>query len=297
MNRLEEMAAFVAVVDYQGFGNAGDRLGIAKSMISRRVSELERRLGVQLLQRTTRRQTLTDAGRTFYDRAIQVLADLDEAEQSVVDAAGDISGRIRLTVPLAFGVSVLADPVAEFLRQHPDIRLDVDLNESTVDLIEENVDLAIRVGKLGDSSLVARRLASVHFMICASPAYLRRHGEPRHPRDLLQQEVLVYSNVPAGRQWSYEEGGKRVSPRMRYRVSANNGEFLAALASHDLAVVNGPRAYLNSFVERGELVPILTDFPSPAIGMYAVYPPGRLVSQRVKVFSDALYSHFQGREL
>ncbi len=297
MNRLEEMAAFVAVVDYQGFGNAGDRLGIAKSMISRRVSELERRLGVQLLQRTTRRQTLTDAGRAFYERAIQVLADLDEAEQSVIDAASDISGRIRLTVPLAFGVSVLADPIARFLRQHPDIRLDVDLNERTVDLIEENVDLAIRVGKLADSSLVARRLASVHFMICASPSYLQRHGEPSHPRDLLQREVLVYSHVPAGRQWSYEEEGKRVSPRMRYRVSANNGEFLAALASRDLAVVNGPRAYLQNFVERGELVPILTDFPSPAIGMYAVYPPGRLVSQRVRVLSDALYDYFQDRDI
>ncbi|MDJ0778405.1 MAG: LysR family transcriptional regulator [Gammaproteobacteria bacterium] len=297
MNRLEEMTAFVAVVDYQGFGNAGDRLGIAKSMISRRVSELERRLGVQLLQRTTRRQTLTDAGRTFYERASRLLADLDEAEQSVVAAEGEITGRIRVTLPLAFGVSVLADPIAEFLRLHPQISLDVDLNERTVDLIEENVDLAIRVGKLGDSSLVARRLASVRFVTCASPAYLQRHGEPRHPRELLQREVLVYSNVPAGRQWSYEEGGKRISPRVRYRVSANNGEFLATLASRDLAVVNGPRAYLWKFVERGELVPILTEYPSPSIGMYAVYPPGRLVSRRVRALSDALYAHFQDREI
>ncbi len=113
----------------------------------------------------------------------------------------------------------------------------------------------------------------------------------------MHQEVLVYSNVPAGRQWSYEEAGKRISPRMRYRVSANNGEFLAALASRDLAVVNGPRAYLWKFVERGELVPILSDYPSPPLGMYAVYPPGRLISQRVRVLSDALYAFFRDRDI
>ena len=285
------------MVDFQGFGKAAERLGLAKSMISRRVGALEKRLGVQLLQRTTRRQTLTDAGRSFYERAIQVLADLAEAEQVVADAESEISGRIRVTMPLAFGTSQLVEPIAEFMRMHPDIALDVDLNERQVDLLEENVDLAIRVGQLGDSSLVARRLATVRFMTCASPGYLERHGRPLRPADLGGHEVLVYSNVPAGRQWSFDDGGRRITPRLNYRISANNGEFLAALASRDLAIVSGPRAYLQVFVERGELEPILEEYPAPAVGMYVVYPPGRLLSRRVRRLSDALREHFRDRDI
>ena len=156
MNRYEELQAFVAVIDYRGFGNAGDKLGIAKSMVSRRVSELEKRLGVQLLQRTTRRQSLTEAGAEFYRRATQLIADMNEAEQFVADAQCAISGRIKLTVPLSFGVSQLASPINRFLSENPEIEIEVDLNDRPLDLIEENVDLAIRVGDMEDSSLIVR---------------------------------------------------------------------------------------------------------------------------------------------
>ncbi len=296
MNRFEELESFVAVVDFRSFSNASEKLGIAKSMVSRRISELEQRLGVQLLQRTTRRQSLTEAGSEFYQRATQLLADLHEAEQFVADSQCEVSGRIKLALPLGFGVKQLAEPISNFLTEHPEIRLDIDLNDRQVDLIEENIDLAIRVGNLADSSLIARKLASVHFCVCASPAYLKRHGEPLHPSELAEHEVLVYSNVAVGRQWFYEKDGKRVSPRMKYRLSANNGEFLAAIASCDQAIVNGPVAYLQDYVDAGDLVAILTEYPPPPeVGMYAVYPPGRLVSRRVKVFSDALYTHFHER--
>lgn len=297
MNRLEEIEAYVAVVDYQGFGKAAEKLGIAKSKISRRVSELESRLGVQLLQRTTRRQKLTDSGREFYQRATQILADLNEAEQFVSDAHCDVSGRIRLAIPLGIGIRQLAVPIADFLERHPGIRIDIDLNDRQIDLIEENIDLAIRVGELEDSSLVARRLASVNFAICASPAYLQRFGEPRHPAELTDHEVLVYSNLPAGRQWSYVDRGKTVSPRVKYRLSANNGEFLAAVAVRGNAIVNGPLAYLQPYLDSGELVQILQPYTTPGVGMYAVYPPGRLVSRRIKIFSDALHAHFRDRAL
>ena len=297
MNRLEEIEAYVAVVDYHGFGKAAEKLGVAKSMVSRRVSELERRLGVQLLKRTTRRQTLTDAGQEFYQRANQILADLDEAEQYIADAQCEVSGRIRLALPLGFGVSQLAAPISTFLEQHPGIKFDIDLNDRQVNLIEENIDLAIRIGELEDSSLVARRLASVHFAICASPEYLARYGEPRHPAELMDHEVLVYSNVAAGRQWSYTEDGKVVSPRVKYRLAANNGEFLAAVACQSIAIVSGPLAFLRRHIENGQLVPILEPYVHPEVGMYAVYPPGRLISRRVKVFSDALHEHFRERKL
>jgi DNA-binding transcriptional LysR family regulator len=295
MDRFEELEAFVAVVDFKGFGNAGEKLGIVKSMVSRRVSELEQRLGVQLLQRTTRRQSLTDAGREFYQRAQQLLSDLQDAEQSVSRGQTSISGRIRLALPLGFGVSQLASPISDFLARYPEIRIDVDLNDRHVDLIEENIDLAIRVGELESSTLIARRLASVHFAICASPEYLRAHGTPQHPADLADHEVLVYSNVSVGRQWSYMEHGKQVSPRMKYRLTANNGEFLAAVASHDLAIVSGPVALLQNHIDSGELVRILDEYVRPAVGMYAVYPPGRMLAGRVRVFSDALYEHFRER--
>ena len=297
MNRLEELEAFVAVVDYQGFGNAGEKLGVAKSMVSRRVTELERRLGVQLLQRTTRRQSLTDSGQTFYQRATQILADLNEAEQYVADAQCQVSGRIRLALPLGFGVSQLALPIADFLAEHPDIKIDIDLNDRQVNLIEENIDLAIRIGELEDSNLIARKLTGVHFAICASPDYLERYGEPQHPAELVNHEVLVYSNVAAGRQWSYTDGGESVNPRVKYRLMANNGEFLAAVAVRGNAIVSGPLVHLQRHIDNGELVPILLQHTRSEVGMYAVYPPGRLISRRVKVFSDALYDHFRERKL
>ncbi len=295
MNRFDELEAFVAVVDFRGFGSAAERLGMAKSMVSRRVSDLERRLGVQLLKRTTRRQSLTDAGREFYQRATQILADLNEAEQCVADAESEVSGRIRLAIPLGFGVAVLAAPVADFLAAHPAIEIDVDLNDREVNLIEENIDLAIRVGELEDSSLIARRLASVQIVTCASPEYLRRHGRPRHPADLADHEVLAYSNVALGRHWSFPQQGKPIVPRLRYRLAANNGEFLAAVASRGQGVINGPRALMQAQLDAGELEPVLGDFPRAELGMYAVYPPGRLIPRRVRVFSDALLAHFADR--
>jgi DNA-binding transcriptional LysR family regulator len=297
MNRFEELEAYVAVVDHKGFSNAADKLGIAKSMVSRRVSELERRLGVQLLQRTTRRQSVTDAGREFYQRASQLINDMRDAEQSVAHGQTAISGRIRLALPLGIGVSQLAQPISEFLERHPDVRIEVDLNDRRQDLIEENIDLAIRIGELEDSTLIARKLVNVHFAVCASPEHLRVHGEPQHPTELAQHEVLVYSNVAVGRQWFYQLDGKQVSPRMSYRLSANNGEFLAAVASFGRALVTGPVAFLQPYIDRGALVPILTEFARPEVGMYAVYPPGRLVATRVRVLSDALYEYFQGRAI
>lgn len=297
MARFDELEAFVAVVDFAGFGNAADRLGIAKSMVSRRVSQLEKRLGVQLLQRTTRRQTLTDSGREFYQRATQLIADLNEAEQLVADADCDLSGRIRLSLPLGFGVSQLARPISDFIRTHPDIELDIDLNDRQVDLIAENIDLAIRVGDLSDSSLIARKLASVNFAICASPDYLARQGEPLNADDLAQHEVLVYSNVAAGKQWALGDSPAGARPRIRYRLTANNGEFLAAVACRGVAIVSGPLALLRPFIDNGDLRQILVSRVRPAAGMYAVYPPGRLIPRRVRMLSDALAEYLADRPM
>ena len=297
MNKFEELEAFVAVVDRHGFSNAADKLGVAKSILSRRVSDLEKRLGVQLMRRTTRKQSLTDAGRHFYQRAINLLADLDDAEQMVSDAQARLSGKIKLAAPLGIGIGQLSRPISEFMQLHTDVEIALELDDRNVDLVGEGFDLAVRVGQLQDSSLIARKLAEVNFATCASPDYLAKYGEPKHPAELSAHQVLHYSNVQIGDQWFYYQSGKRITPRMKYRLSANNGELLARAASHGLGICAGPLFYLQEYIDRGELTPILKDFPRDAAGMYAIYPPGRLVSRRVKMLSDYLLEYFRDRSI
>ena len=297
MNKFEELEAFVAVVDRHGFSNAADKLGVAKSILSRRVSDLEKRLGVQLMRRTTRKQSLTDAGRHFYQRAINLLADLNDAEQMVSDAQAKLSGKIKLAAPLGIGIGQLSRPISDFMQLHTDVEIALELDDRNVDLVGEGFDLAVRVGQLQDSSLIARKLAEVHFATCASPDYLAKYGEPKHPSELSAHQVLHYSNVQVGDQWFYYQSGKRITPRMKYRLSADNGELLARAASHGLGICAGPLFYLQEYIERGELIPILKDFPRDAAGMYAIYPPGRLVSRRVKLLSDYLLEYFRDRSI
>lgn len=293
MNKFEQLEAFVAVVDRHSFSHAADKLGVAKSVLSRRVSQLEKRLGVQLMRRTTRKLSLTDAGRHFYQRAVSLLADLNDAERIVSDTQSKLSGKIKLTAPLALGISHLSVPIATFMTNHSEVEMEVELNDREVDLVEEGFDLAVRVGNLQDSSLIARKLASVNFAVCASADYLHRYGTPQHPSELSQHQLLVYSNLQIGQQWAFGDKEGRVTTRLRYRLSANNGEFLANVACEGLAITAGPLFFLQAYIDSGKLIPILTDFPRPQAGMYALYPPGRLVSRRVKAFSDFLFEYFR----
>jgi len=295
MNKFEELEAFVSVVDSHSFSLAAHKLGIAKSSLSKRVSELEKRLGVQLMQRTTRRLSLTDSGRHFYQRAVTVLTDLNEAEQMVSDAQCGLMGKIKLTAPLGLGVGPLSTPVSEFMLLHPRIEIELDINDRELDLVDEGFDLAIRVGDLQDSSLIARKLSTVGFAVCASPAYLEAHGVPQHPSELSGHELLIYSNVSTSEQWRFDVQDKRVLPRVTSRMSANNGEVLANFARQGLGIVRGPLFYLQGFIDSGELVSILEDYDTQKAGIYAVYPPGRLVSRRVKMLSDFLLAYFKAQ--
>ncbi len=297
MNKFEELEAFVAVADQSSFSAAGERNGVAKSVLSRRVSDLEKRLGVQLMQRTTRKLSLTDAGQHFYQRAVSLLSDLNDAEQMVSESQCLLTGRIKLTAPLALGISHLSQPIADFMSLHDDLEIVIDLNDRQVDMVEEGFDLAIRVGHLQDSNLIARKLTEVNFAVCASPAYLKQQGTPSHPSDLSGQEVMIYSNVLPGRQWSFELNGERVSPKIKSRVRANNGELLANMASRGLGFTSGPLFYLQKYIEQGELIPVLSDWTVPCVGMYGVYPPGRLVSRRVKMLSDFLFEYLRDKSI
>jgi DNA-binding transcriptional LysR family regulator len=215
----------------------------------------------------------------------------------VSDAQASLSGKVKLAAPLGIGIGQLSRPISEFMQLHTDVEIAVELDDRNVDLVGEGFDLAVRVGQLQDSNLIARKLAEVHFATCASPEYLAKHGEPKHPSELSAHQVMHYSNLQIGEQWFYYQSGRRVTPRMKYRLSANNGELLASAASHGLGICAGPLFYLQEYIERGELVPILKDFPREAAGMYAIYPPGRLVSRRVKMLSDYLLEYFRDRSI
>ncbi|MGD2111976.1 MAG: LysR family transcriptional regulator [Gammaproteobacteria bacterium] len=293
MDRFADIEALVAVIGAGSFSAAGERLGVAKSVVSRRVSQLEQRLGSRLLHRTTRRLTLTDAGRDFYPRAVQILADLADAEQGVAAGAAGLRGALKLAAPLSFGLAHLSAVLTEFLDRHPAIELHLDLNDRSINLVEEGFDLAVRIGELQDSTLIARRLGTSRAVTCASPAYLERHGVPQHPGDLQRHVGLQYSNVSFRRQWEYATpDGKSLHARPQVRMRANNGEALACAAAAGIGITTGPTFILASYIREGRLQRILADFAQPASGIHAVTPPGRLVPRRVQVFIDFLASRF-----
>jgi DNA-binding transcriptional LysR family regulator len=293
MNRLESLESFVAVVESGQFTIAADRLGIGKSVISRRVSELEEYLGALLLQRTTRTLSLTDAGREFYPRAVQVLEDLDEAEQSVSRSQQGLSGRLRLAAPLSFGLLHLSNALTGFRKLHPRVVLDVDLNDSEVDLIQEGVDLALRIGDLNNSTMVARPLAPINFIICASPEYLQRHGTPQSAEDLTQHQGLCYSNLPEPQKWRLiDSSGHTQTARVPLQMQANNGQLLLDAASSGQGICLSPTFIAYQAVLDGRLKPILTDYHIPPVSAYAIYPNRRFIPQRVRVLADYLRQQF-----
>jgi DNA-binding transcriptional LysR family regulator len=293
MDRFADIEAFTAVVEAGTFSAAGDRLGVAKSVVSRRISQLERRLGSRLLHRTTRRLALTETGKNFYQRAVQVLADLDDAEQSVTEETIELRGSLKLAAPLSFGLVHLSDAITDFLDEHPAIELNLDLNDRNINLVEEGFDIAVRIGELQDSTLVAKRLGTVRNITCASRAYLERHGEPTSPDELHQHIGLQYSNINYKQQWCYvTPEGKMIYAQPQIRIRANNGEALAAAASAGLGITTGPTFILGRYIKGGSLITILNEYKRSPVGIYAVYPPGRLIPRRIQVFADFLAGRF-----
>ncbi len=296
MDKFEDLQAFVAVVEAGSFTAAAERLGSAKSAVSRRVSALEERLGVQLLQRTTRVLNLTDTGRSFYEHSARILADLDEAEAAVQQEHGALRGTLRVALPLSFGVRHMCKPIAAFTRRHPRVRFDLDLNDRRIDLVEEGMDVAIRIGHLADSSLIARRLFEVHTVVSASPHYLKMHGTPATPDELLDHDCLVYSNLADPDTWSWtDRDGKRHSIEINPVMRASSGDFLANAAAHGLGIVIQPTFLAAEAIRSGHLVPILRDVDWPVSPAYAVYPPTRHLSYRVRAFIDFLADRFAGK--
>lgn len=294
MDRLEEMRVFVRIVDAGSITAAADQLNLAKSAVSRRLAELEKRLGVQLLRRTTRRLSLTDSGRGFYARSAQILADVDEAEHEVAAADTALTGRLRVAAPLSFGVRHLGPAITEFIEQHPGLDFELDLNDRQVDLIEEGYDLAIRIAELQDSSLVARRLTRIRRVVVASPAYWRKHGLPDTPEALVAHAGLHYRNTPRVG-WSYvAPDGRADQVRPKSRLQANNGDFLSAAAMAGLGVALQPTFIVYRDIEAGRLQPALTEYSWSDLDAWAVYSASRRPAKRVQALVGFLADRYAG---
>jgi DNA-binding transcriptional LysR family regulator len=289
MDRFAAVASFVKVVELGSFARAAERLSLSTSAVSRQVADLEAHLDARLLNRTTRRLSLTEAGQAFFERSVQLLADLDEAESAVRTSAVAPRGKLRITCGITFGIRCVAPAIAEFGARHPQLAFDLELSDRVVDLVEEGFDLALRIGSGGPTGLVSRRLGHSQLVCCAAPAYLAAHGTPAEPGDLTRHHCLEYSQVAPGDVWHFEDRDGRKHPvRIASRIRANNGRMLTALAVLGLGVVLEPDFIVAPEIRAGRLRPLLAQFAPPRTPIAAVYPSRRHLSPKVRAFVDFL---------
>ncbi|MBI3188120.1 MAG: LysR family transcriptional regulator [Gammaproteobacteria bacterium] len=295
MLKTEEIQAFVHIVEAMTVTDAAERLGVAKSAVSRRLAELELQLGAELFHRTTRKLVLTETGQGFYNRCIRILADLEEAQHAVSQAHQELSGQLRVAAPLSFGVMHLGPAIIEFQKRHPKLNFDIDFNDRQIDLIQEGFDLGIRIAQLQDSSLMARKLATISSVICASPGYIKQFGVPATPAELTQHACLTYSYQANPTQWTFiNNQGEEQTVKISRLMQANNGFFLGSAAIADLGILRLPRFIAYESIAKGELIPIMPDYRVAEVNAYAIYPPTRHLSQRVRQFIDFLAERFAG---
>jgi DNA-binding transcriptional LysR family regulator len=293
MDRLAAMQAFVHVVEAGSFVRAADRLGTSTSSASRLVADLEAHLGARLLNRTTRKLSLTETGQAYYERCVQLLGDVEEAETAAGAAAAAPSGRLKLTCPYNLLAQPIAPAIAEFNRRHPPVSFDVTVADRVIDLVDEGFDLAVRIGAPGGGQLVARRLGATQLLACAAPSYLQRHGTPRQPADLARHRALTYAYVASPFQWRLVDAeGRPQEVRVGGPLHANSGELLVAAAVAGMGIVFEPDFVVAPFLARGELRRVLPEFAGPRLEVWAVYPSRRHLSAKVRLFVDYLAEIF-----
>ncbi|MDJ0685208.1 MAG: LysR family transcriptional regulator [Alphaproteobacteria bacterium] len=295
MDELGNIRAFLRVVETGGVSTAAKQLNIAKSAVSRRIKELEGKLGADLLVRGARSVRPTETGLAFYQRCLRIVADLDEAEAAATEAHEELAGVIRIAAPLAFGLLHLQEPIIAFAQRNRRVSLELDLADHTVDLIATNTDLALRIGRLDDSDLIARKLAPIRAVIAAHPDYWARHGKPSRPEDLRDHACLTYSGLAEPTAWIYRgPNGENGSVRVRSRLQANNGLMLRQAALSGLGVVCQPTFINGAALKEGRLEQALANYRWRGSDLFAVYPPTRRLSRRVRAFIDHLVEAFAG---
>jgi DNA-binding transcriptional LysR family regulator len=288
MDILPGMAVFAEVVEAKSFTGAARRLGMSKAAVSKQISRLEERLGARLLNRTTRKLSLTEVGAAFYERCARIVAEAEEAELAVTRLHETPRGTLRVDVPVDFGIQYLTPLLPAFMLANPELKVDISFNDRFVDLVDEGFDLAVRIGQLPDSSLIARKLAESGAVICAAPEYWDRHGRPSHPSELARHNCFAYSYLATGNEWRLKGAEGEISVRVSGTLRANNGNALRQAAVAGLGVVATPVFMACDDLRAGRLEPVLRDYEAPRRGIYAVYPHNRHLSAKVRVFVDYL---------
>jgi DNA-binding transcriptional LysR family regulator len=292
MDTLTSMKVFATVVDLGSFAAASERLDMSRAMVSKHMAHLESHLGTRLLNRTTRRLSLTESGSTYFERCQVLLNDLEEAELAATELTSVPRGTLRLTAPLVFGVMHIGPLIADYLALHPEAKLDFTLDDRHVDLVDEGYDLAIRIGNLAETGLIARKFANDTLVVCGSADYFRRHGVPQVPEDLTKHACLGYSYGASANEWQFNgaDGEHRIS--INGNVRANNGDLLRVAALGGAGIVLLPRFMVGADLRAGRLHVVLTEYDSRKLGIYAVYPSRRYLSAKVRAFIDFLVERF-----
>ncbi|MFM2041779.1 MAG: hypothetical protein RLY86_355 [Pseudomonadota bacterium] len=288
MDRLEDLRLFTLVAETRSFTRAAEKLNLSKSAASRRIAELEETLGARLFHRTTRSISLTQVGQSFHQRIAQILSDLDEAERSVADERTAPRGVLKVAAPMSFGIRHLGAAICDFMARFPEVEVDMDLSDRYVDLVEEGYDLAVRIGRLKDSSLIARRICPARMVVCAAPDYLKRRGRPGVPQDLTQHDCLLYTGAQRD-EWVFRArpgAEETVAIRITGRLKANNGDLLRAAAVGGQGVITMPTFIVGDDLAAGRLVPCLLDHMVEPGAVHCVYPANRHLSPKVRAFVD-----------
>ncbi len=293
MDIVASMKVFVAVVDAGSFAAAADRLDMSRAMASKYVAMLEDHLGTRLLNRTTRRLSLTEPGLVFYERSVQILADVAEAAQVAGHMAAEPRGVLKVTMPLSYGLHRLGPVISEYVRRFPQVKLDLSLSDRKIDLVDEGFDVAVRIGKLPESGLIARKLGAIQSIVVGAPAYLEQHGIPEVPSDLANHVCLGYALGTGGDEWRLQGAGGLVTVRSTGSIKADNGDILRLAALQGAGLIFQPQFIVEEDVQAGCLVQVLNGYTSEELGVYAVYPSRKHLSAKVRTFVDHLVAHLQ----
>jgi DNA-binding transcriptional LysR family regulator len=293
LDNLADIAVFVRVVERGSFTLAADDLALSRAVVSKYVSRLEERLGARLLNRTTRRLSLTEAGAALFEASRGAIERIEEAESAIARFQSEPRGRLRVSAPMSFGILHLGPLLAEFSRENPAVSLEISFDDRFVNLVEEGVDVAVRIGALTDSSLVARKLSTTRLVVCASPHYLAERGEPEMPEDLAAHNCLLYSYLSTANVWRFTApDGRAIPVAVSGNLRANNGIVEAEAAVAGMGILMSPTFYVGPLIRQGKLKRILERYEIAEMGIYAVYPQREHVPPKVRAFVDFLARRF-----
>lgn len=295
MDRFSSMSIFVKAVELGSFSAAADALNMSPQLVGKHVQFLEHHLGVRLLNRTTRRQHLTEVGSLFYERSRNILAEVESAEALAAETRAVPRGRLRVSAPVTFGINALAPKLPEYLKAYPEVSIDLSLSNRLVDLIDEGYDAIFRVGELSDSGLIARRLDPYRLIICAAPRYLESRGTPRTPGDLVDHECLIFSHTRLRTHWAFEGPDGYVDVPISGRLTVDSGEALLQAAVAGLGIIFQPLELIRASIESGQLVPILPEYKIPTRPLHVLYAPDRRITPKLRSFLDYVVAEF-GKE-